>query len=132
MPLVHNADTAVRALAASDSCRHGVGTTLTAMLFSGPRLALVHVGDSRIIRSGRSCSGPCTGAPTLNRMCSCDAQAGDRYLLCSDGLHTVLTVETLHEVMRTGPEPEHACAGSSTWPITQAARTTSPGSLPTS
>jgi hypothetical protein len=31
---------------------------------------------------------------------------GDRYLLCSDGLYTVVTTETLHEVLSTIRDPE--------------------------
>ncbi|MGH3438412.1 MAG: PP2C family protein-serine/threonine phosphatase [Sciscionella sp.] len=39
---------ALRQLAASDPAMEGMGTTLTAMLWSGSQLALVHVGDSRV------------------------------------------------------------------------------------
>src|SRR6266498_5658223 len=35
-----------------------------------------------------------------------DAHAGDRYLLCSDGLYTVVSAEMLREVMTAIPEPE--------------------------
>lgn len=36
-----------------------------------------------------------------------DVQAGDRYLLCSDGVHTVLDSGTLHRVL-AADEPEQA------------------------
>jgi len=48
---VRDAGAAVREFVSSDPARHGGGTTLTAMLWSGSRLALVHVGDSRVQRS---------------------------------------------------------------------------------
>jgi protein phosphatase len=34
-----------------------------------------------------------------------EARSGDRYLLCTDGVHAVLGEEVLHEVMRE-PEPD--------------------------
>ncbi|MGP3947270.1 MerR family transcriptional regulator [Streptomyces sp. 7N604] len=49
------ANDTVSELAGSDPALAGVGTTLTAMLWSGSRLALVHIGDSRayLLRDGR-------------------------------------------------------------------------------
>jgi serine/threonine protein phosphatase PrpC len=44
---VRRANSAIAARAASDSNVRGMGTTLTAILFGGGRLALAHVGDSR-------------------------------------------------------------------------------------
>jgi serine/threonine protein phosphatase PrpC/DNA-binding transcriptional MerR regulator len=44
---VHDADTALRDIRRSDPAMEGSGSTLTAMLWSGSRLGLVHVGDSR-------------------------------------------------------------------------------------
>lgn len=37
-----------------------------------------------------------------------DVQVGDRYLLCSDGLHTVVGLDVLHEVLSTVDDPEEA------------------------
>lgn len=56
---MHAAITAVndriRAAAAEDPTRHGMGTTLTAALSFGPELVIGHVGDSRAyIRRGRA------------------------------------------------------------------------------
>jgi serine/threonine protein phosphatase PrpC len=44
------ADREIRAAVEADPSREGMGTTLTALLLSGPRLALVHIGDSRAYR----------------------------------------------------------------------------------
>ncbi|NBE54007.1 MerR family transcriptional regulator [Streptomyces boluensis] len=51
---VERAGRAVRDVAASDPEPDSVGTTLTAMLWTGSRLALVHIGDSRayLLRAG--------------------------------------------------------------------------------
>jgi PPM family protein phosphatase len=51
---VRRASSALRDLATSDPARHGMGTTLTAMLWSGSHLGLVHIGDSRayLVRDG--------------------------------------------------------------------------------
>jgi hypothetical protein len=113
-----------------------MGTTLTAMLWNGPRFALVHVGDSRayLLRNGelyqithdhtlvqslvddgritqeeaanhpqrsillRALDGSGEVDPDLQDR---EAQVGDRYLLCSDGLSTVLSAETLHHTLTT-------------------------------
>ncbi|WP_445517651.1 MerR family transcriptional regulator [Streptomyces sp. NEAU-174] len=50
----HRAHESVSALAASDPALRDVGTTLTAMVWSGSRLGLVHIGDSRayLLRDG--------------------------------------------------------------------------------
>ncbi|WP_432251222.1 MerR family transcriptional regulator [Streptomyces sp. HNM1019] len=50
----HRARESVFALAASDPALRDVGTTLTAMVWSGSRLGLVHIGDSRayLLREG--------------------------------------------------------------------------------
>ena len=105
-----------------------MGTTLTAMLWSGSQLALVHIGDSRayLLRDGelfqithdhtlvqslldegritaeeaashpqrslllRALDGGDDPAPDLQLR---EARAGDRYLLCSDGLHAVVPAD---------------------------------------
>lgn len=51
---VEQAEAAVQDIAAADPAQRGSGTTLTAMLWSGSQLALVHVGDTRayLLRGG--------------------------------------------------------------------------------
>jgi PPM family protein phosphatase len=111
----------------------GMGTTLTAMLFAGDRLGLVHVGDSRayLLRDGslsqitkdetliqslidegrltpekaanhprasivlRALTGH-TLEPTLEAR---QVSAGDRYMLCSDGISDVLSSDSLAEAL---------------------------------
>lgn len=50
-----NANAHLRDVVAEDPALEGMGTTLTAMLFAGNRLGLVHVGDSRayLLRGGQ-------------------------------------------------------------------------------
>ncbi|WP_428934538.1 MerR family transcriptional regulator [Streptomyces sp. ACT015] len=116
------------------------GTTLTALLWTGSALALVHVGDSRayllrdgglfrvthdhsvvqsLIDEGRltpeeAASHPrrallvkdlTTGAPDLRLH---EARRGDRYLLCSDGLHGVVPDHRLRELLTAGADPDAA------------------------
>ncbi len=52
---VLQAEAAVQDIAAADPAQCGSGTTLTAMLWSGSQLALVHVGDTRayLLRDGK-------------------------------------------------------------------------------
>lgn len=120
----------------------GMGTTLTALLFSGNRLGIAHVGDSRcyLLRGGelRQITHDDTFVQSLvdeGRITPEDAshhpqrslitraldgitivepdvsvrevRAGDRYLLCSDGLSGVVTDETLADSL-TEPDPEKA------------------------
>ena len=117
-----NAEVARRA--AEDSARFGMGTTLTAMLWSGSTSALVHIGDSRAfrLRDGQlrqitedhvlgnlvSNAGPL--APVLSRYLDGRAdrspdlslrelRAGDRYMICSDGLSPVVNIEAISAVL---------------------------------
>ncbi|MGH3781769.1 MAG: PP2C family protein-serine/threonine phosphatase [Pseudonocardiaceae bacterium] len=43
-------------------------------------------------------------------MRSHDARVGDRYLLCSDGLHTVLSPAAIQHTLTTQAEPDSAVA----------------------
>ncbi|MFF1955769.1 MerR family transcriptional regulator [Streptomyces sp. NPDC058220] len=119
------------------------GTTLTAMLWTGSQLALVHIGDTRayLLRDGEffqithdhsvvqsmidegtlsaeeAASHPqramllraLDGSAGLARpdLRLHDARAGDRYLLCSDGLFAAVPPEAIRDVVTTaeGPEP---------------------------
>lgn len=51
---IETANGQIRAAAESDEARSGMGTTVTALLLAGDRLALLHVGDSRcyLMRDG--------------------------------------------------------------------------------
>jgi len=137
---VRQAGSAVRDLAAADP---GTGTTLTAMLWSGSQLALVHVGDTRayLLRAGELFQithdhsmvqalldeGKITpaeaeshpqrslllqaidgGGSTEPDVSLHDAQAGDRYLLCSDGLTTVVPAGVIRDALSAPGDPEQA------------------------
>jgi PPM family protein phosphatase len=137
---VRQAGAAVRDLAAADP---GTGTTLTAMLWSGTQLALVHVGDTRayLLRGGelfqithdhsvvqalldegkitpeeaeshpqrslllQAIDGGAGAAPDVSLH---DAQAGDRYLLCSDGLTAVVAAELIRATLSAPGDPDQA------------------------
>ena len=103
----------------------GMGTTLTAMLRSGDRAVLAHIGDSRayLLRAGKlrpltedhTLGNLVTGisasrAPVITRfldgqpsrsldLTAHELSAGDRYLLCSDGLSGVVEIEAIREVL---------------------------------
>jgi serine/threonine protein phosphatase PrpC len=121
----------------------GMGTTLTAILFAGNRLGLVHVGDSRayqlrdgmltqitkddtfvqsLIDEGRITEEEAhthpqrslllraiTGQDVDPSLTIREARAGDRYLLCSDGLSGVVSDETLAETLQAFRDPRE-CA----------------------
>jgi serine/threonine protein phosphatase PrpC len=121
----------------------GMGTTLTAILFAGSRLGLVHVGDSRayqlrdgtftqitkddtfvqsLIDEGRITEEEAhthpqrslllraiTGQDVEPSLTVREARAGDRYLLCSDGLSGVVSDETLADTLAAYRDPR-ACA----------------------
>jgi PPM family protein phosphatase len=112
----------------------GMGTTLTAILFAGNRIGLVHVGDSRgyLLRDGEltqitkddtfvqtlvdegritreeAHSHPqrslimraLTGHEVEPTLTMREARAGDRYLLCSDGLSDPVSDETILEALQ--------------------------------
>jgi protein phosphatase len=119
--------------AAEDPARFGMGTTLTAMLWSGDTAVLAHIGDSRAfrLRDGQlrqitedhvlgnlvSNAGPL--APVLSRFLDGrpdrspdlilrDLRAGDRYLICSDGLSPVVSSEEIGAVLATAADPADA------------------------
>jgi len=154
---VSDASASVRSLTDSDPQFAGSGATLTAMLLSGSRLALVHIGDTRaylfrdgglfqithdhsvtqaMVDAGRltpeeAASHPqrslliraigarseemlASGAPASQASVAgtpdlslLDAQAGDRYLITSDGLTNVVPVATIRETLAaTDQSPE--------------------------
>jgi PPM family protein phosphatase len=107
----------------------GMGTTLTAMLWSGHTFALAHIGDSRAyrLRSGRlrqltedhalsNLVADSRNSPLLALLMTRyldgrpdrspdlglhEAMPGDRYLLCSDGLSAVVPDGAIREVLET-------------------------------
>jgi len=146
---VELAGLAVRGVAAADAEPGKVGTTLTAMLWTGSQLALVHIGDSRayllrdgelfrithdhtlvqslidegrlteaeaashpqrslLVRALGAPAGPHDDTPTKADFHLHDARDGDRYLLCSDGLSTVVAEDEVARVVRTVAAPEDA------------------------
>jgi protein phosphatase len=112
----------------------GMGTTLTAVLFAGGRLAICHVGDSRayllrdgqlsqithddtfvqtLIDDGRITQEEANHHPQRSLLLRAlngqevepdlsmrEARAGDRYLLCSDGLSGVVSEETIADALQ--------------------------------
>ncbi|MGP3987706.1 MerR family transcriptional regulator [Streptomyces sp. 3N207] len=136
---VEEAGRAVRGVAAED-----VGTTLTALLRTGSRLALVHIGDTRahLLRGGeffqltddhtlvrklldegrlspeeaasypqpallaRALTGEGAGGAVDMKLR--EARAGDRYLLCSDGLSAVVPTADIREIVTTAADPAQA------------------------
>lgn len=129
-----SAQAGIRARIAEDGTLEGMGTTLTAVLWVGTRLGLLHVGDSRayllrdavlhrithdhtyvqeLVDAGqisddeahvhprrslitRALDGRSTLEPDLSVR---EVQAGDRYLLCTDGLCGVVTDDTMREAL---------------------------------
>ena len=119
----------------------GMGTTLTAMLFNGQRIALCHVGDSRayllrdgtltqithddtfvqaLIDEGRITEEEASvhpqrsvilralnGADVEPDLSMREARPGDRYVLCSDGLSSFVSFETIHDGLAID-DPEDA------------------------
>ncbi|GAB3154349.1 MerR family transcriptional regulator [Micromonospora sonneratiae] len=137
---VDQADRAIHGIAESTADGEAA-TTLTAMLWSGSQLALVHIGDTRayLLRDGeifqithdhtyvqslvdegrlspeeaashpqrsllmRALTGTGGFRPDLSLH---QAAAGDRYLLCSDGLSSVVPGEVLPDVLSGTDDPD--------------------------
>ncbi|MFC8663516.1 MerR family transcriptional regulator [Streptomyces sp. NPDC057199] len=121
-----------------------IGTTLTAMVWTGSQLALVHIGDSRayllrdgglfrithdhtmvqsMLDEGRLTPEEATAHPQRALLLKAltgggpapdldvrlhDALAGDRYLLCSDGLSAVVPEDTIRDTLTTASAPAEA------------------------
>ncbi|MGX7823719.1 PP2C family protein-serine/threonine phosphatase [Actinokineospora sp. 24-640] len=135
-------NSAIAELVAGDPDLDGMGTTLSAILFAGNRIGLVHVGDSRVylrrngqfsqithddtfvqslIDEGRITEEEAATHPQRSLLLKAltghevepsltvrEARAGDRYLLCSDGLSGPVSHETLAEAIQI-PDPQE-CA----------------------
>lgn len=120
----------------------GMGTTLTALRFTGGQVGLVHVGDSRayllrgehlsqithddtyvqsLVDSGKLTAEEASHHPRKSVILRAlmgedvdpdvsirEARAGDRYLLCTDGLSDVLTAPTILDTLSEGDPQECA------------------------
>jgi protein phosphatase len=130
-------------LVAANPSIGGMGTTLTAMLWSGTRVAVCHIGDSRayllsggelqqithdhtlvqsLVDDGRISPDEAATHPQRSLLLRAldgssdvepdlslrEAQVGDRYLLCSDGLSGVVSEPVLHRTLATVAEPDDA------------------------
>jgi protein phosphatase len=140
---VHRANETLHSIVEGDPSLQGMGTTLTAMLWHGRQMALVHIGDSRayllrngelfqithdhtlvqsLVDEGRISLDEAASHPQRSLLLRAldgrgevdpdvslrEAQVGDRYLLCSDGLCSVVTAETIHHALSSVAEPEQA------------------------
>lgn len=131
---VRSGNAAIAAQVEAEPELEGMGTTLTAILFAGDRIGLVHIGDSRgyLLRDGEltqitkddtfvqtlvdegritreeAHSHPqrslimraLTGHEVEPTLTMREARAGDRYLLCSDGLSDPVSDETILEALQ--------------------------------
>lgn len=139
---VHEGNSAIAAHVEADPDLEGMGTTLTAILFAGNRLGLVHVGDSRgyllrdgeltqitkddtfvqtLVDEGRITADEAHSHPQRSLIMRAltgheveptltvrEAHAGDRYLLCSDGLSDPVSFDTIHEALQIADVTESA------------------------
>ncbi|MYQ45458.1 MerR family transcriptional regulator [Streptomyces sp. SID4985] len=140
---VRGASEAIRDLGDGGDGADDSGATLTALLWTGSRLALVHIGDSRayLLRDGelfrvthdhsvvqslldegrltpeeaavhpqralliKALGGATAPVPDLRLQ---EARAGDRYLLCSDGLTGVVPDGRIAELLAAAAQPADA------------------------
>ncbi|MGX9669824.1 PP2C family protein-serine/threonine phosphatase [Mycobacterium sp. HM-7] len=131
---VHDGNAAIAAHVEADPELEGMGTTLSAILFAGTRLGMVHIGDSRgylmrdgeltqitkddtfvqtLVDDGRITAEEAHSHPQRSLIMKAltgheveptltmrEARAGDRYLLCSDGLSDPVSHETIQDAMQ--------------------------------
>ncbi|MGW4648968.1 PP2C family protein-serine/threonine phosphatase [Kitasatospora sp. NPDC004289] len=138
---VQGANERLRQMVEDDPHLEGMGCTLTAMLWTGQRMGMVHIGDSRayLLRDGslaqitqdhtwvqrlvdegritpeeaethpqrsllmRALDGRGQVEPDLSIR---EVRAGDRYLICSDGLSGPVSHQTLEETLGSFYSPE--------------------------
>ena len=140
---LQQANERIEAAVADDDARDGMGTTVTALMLSGDRVAALNVGDSRcyLVRDGELTQltrddtyvqalvdqGVLTpddarrhpqralvtqavqGGPFRPAGRMIPIEAGDRFLLCSDGLTDYVTDDVIGTTLRTYHD-RHACA----------------------
>jgi protein phosphatase len=139
---VADAERAVRGVAETDAEGEAV-TTLTALVWSGQQLGLVHIGDTRayvlrrdelfqithdhtwvqsLVDQGKLTPEEAESHPQRALLVRAitssggseadlsvhDAEAGDRYLLCSDGVSRVLPDASISDVLRRAGDPDAA------------------------
>ncbi|TVL92416.1 PP2C family serine/threonine-protein phosphatase [Streptomyces sp. SAJ15] len=137
---VQRANEQLRVMVEEDPQLEGMGTTLTALLWTGQRLGLVHVGDSRayllrdgvltqitqdhtwvqrLVDEGRITEEEATTHPQRSLLMRAlgsgdhvepdlsirEVRAGDRYLICSDGLSGVVSHQTLEDTLASYQGP---------------------------
>jgi protein phosphatase len=135
----------LRVLVEGDPSLEGMGTTLTALLWTGQTAALIHIGDSRayllrdgvlaqittdhtwvqrLVDEGRITEEEASTHPQRSLIMRAlmgtgevesdlsirEVRAGDRYLLCSDGLSGVVSHQTLEETLGSYYSPEQTIA----------------------
>jgi PPM family protein phosphatase len=141
---IRRANEAVIERASRDDELEGMGTTMTAVVVSGPRSLLVgHVGDSRaylvrdgemdritedhslveeLMREGRLTPEQAEAHPQraiITRalgvepdvdvdLYPIDVESGDRIIVCSDGLTTMLRDREIERISRTEENPQRA------------------------
>ena len=138
---VQRANDQLRMMVEQDPQLEGMGTTLTALLWTGQRLGLVHVGDSRayllrdgvltqitqdhtwvqrLVDEGRITEDEATTHPQRSLLMRAlgsgdhvepdlsirEVRAGDRYLICSDGLSGVVSHQTMEETLASYQGPQ--------------------------
>ncbi|MDT3398272.1 protein phosphatase 2C domain-containing protein [Streptomyces sp. B1866] len=137
---VQRANDQLRVMVEDDPQLEGMGTTLTALLWTGQRLGLVHVGDSRayllrdgqltqitqdhtwvqrLVDEGRITEEEANAHPQRSLLMRAlgsgdrvepdlsirEVRAGDRYLICSDGLSGVVSHQTLEDTLASYQGP---------------------------
>ncbi|MEU1014934.1 Stp1/IreP family PP2C-type Ser/Thr phosphatase [Streptomyces sp. NPDC005898] len=138
---VQRANDQLRLMVEEDPQLEGMGTTLTALLWTGQRLGLVHVGDSRayllrdgvltqitqdhtwvqrLVDEGRITEEEATTHPQRSLLMRAlgsgdhvepdlsirEVRAGDRYLICSDGLSGVVSHQTMEDTLASYQGPQ--------------------------
>ncbi|GAA3500360.1 Stp1/IreP family PP2C-type Ser/Thr phosphatase [Streptomyces prasinosporus] len=138
---VQRANEQLRMMVEEDPQLEGMGTTLTALLWTGQRLGMVHVGDSRayllrdgvltqitqdhtwvqrLVDEGRITEEEATTHPQRSLLMRAlgsgdhvepdlsirEVRAGDRYLICSDGLSGVVSHQTMEETLASYQGPQ--------------------------